>query len=254
MDTVKRVTDLYEALDNSSLTNKAELKAEVKCCIDATMHYFSVVSDEKIYFLGNAKGNPNRSSIMFMEKRRSEAHDDAINACSRVNEICREVNVDDVCDFDTNDRRKVAEFCGILAGELFFSHIDNEITLRDYLTTSDKNLLDITERPGALYYKVVMLYCVEIITYLNSTYNASIRNYQALQDLLLHQKKWKFDVGNKQYYFHGHGCSVIIEGEEICCWDFGLNEHFETDINRLNFDVYKIATTLKHWMEGDIYI
>lgn len=124
MDIVKRVDALYEALDNSSLTDKAELKAEVKCCIDAMMHYFSVVSDEKIYFLENAKGDPDRSSIVFLEKRRSEAHDDAINACSRLNEICREVNVDDVCDFDTNDRRKVAEFCGLLAGELFFSNIN----------------------------------------------------------------------------------------------------------------------------------
>ena len=51
MDIVKRVDALYEALDNSSLTDKAELKAEVKCCIDAMMHYFSVVSDEKIHFL-----------------------------------------------------------------------------------------------------------------------------------------------------------------------------------------------------------
>ncbi len=123
MNIVKRVTDLYEALDNSSLSNKAEIKAEVKCCIDAMMHYFSVVSDEKICFMGNAKGDPNRSSIMFMEKRRSEAHDDAINACSRLNEICREVGVNAVCDFDTNNRRKVAEFCGVLAGELFLSNI-----------------------------------------------------------------------------------------------------------------------------------
>lgn len=124
MDIVKRVDALYEALDNSSLTDKAELKAEVKCCIDAMMHYFSVVSDEKIYSLENAKGDPDRSSIVFLEKRRREAHDDAINACSRLNEICREVNVDVIYDFDTNDRRKVAEFCGILAGELFFSNIN----------------------------------------------------------------------------------------------------------------------------------
>ena len=107
MDIVKRVSDLYEALDNSSLTDKVELKAEVKCCIDAMMHYFSIVSDEKIYYLGNANNKPNKASIVVMEKKRSEAHDDAINACSRLNEICREVGVNAVCDFDTNDRRKI---------------------------------------------------------------------------------------------------------------------------------------------------
>jgi len=122
MNVVKRVTDLYEALDNSSLSNKAEIKAEVKCCIDAMMHYFAVVSDEKIYYLGNANNKLDKTSIMVMEKRRSEAHDDAINACSRLNEICGEVDFDSICDFDTTDRRKVAEFCGSLAGELFLSN------------------------------------------------------------------------------------------------------------------------------------
>jgi len=123
MDIVKRVDALYEALDNSALTDKAELKAEVKCCIDAMMHYFSVVSDQQLRYLGNSKNKLNISYMKGIEKLRSESHDDAINACSRLNEICREVNVDDVCDFDTNDRRKVAEFCGLLAGELFFSNL-----------------------------------------------------------------------------------------------------------------------------------
>ena len=140
MDINKRLIDLFEKLDNSDLADKAELKAEVKCCIDAMMHYFSVVSDEQLHCL--EKTNNNLTSFMMLEKKRSESHDDAINACSRINNICHEVKLDDVFDFDTTDRRKVAEACGLLAGELYFSNLDNEITLKDYVAFADRNLYD----------------------------------------------------------------------------------------------------------------
>lgn len=140
MDINKRLIDLFKKLDNSELTNKAELKAEVKCCVDAMMQYFSVVSDEQLHCI--EKTNNNLTSIMMLEKKRSKAHDDAINACSRINDICHEVKLDEVFDFDTTDRRKVAAACGLLAGELYFSNLDNETTLKDYVTFADRNLYD----------------------------------------------------------------------------------------------------------------
>ena len=249
MDIVKRVKALFEALTDNAPGNEpgnAVFKIPVKLCIDAIIRYYSVVLDEKLCCLKNAKNNSNRTYIMFMEKQRSDALDNAAYACSRLNEICREVNVDEVCDFDPTDRRKVAAACGHLASELFFSNIDNETTIKAYLTDMPLFLHDIPENPGALYYRVVMGYRDEIIAYLNNTYHVSIVHYQALRDLLTFLKKWEFYVNDKHYYFHGQGCSVIVGGEVICCWTFGLNECFETDIDRLNFDVYKIATTLNH--------
>ena len=142
MDIIARLTELFETLDKSDLPNKSELKAEVKCCIYAMMHYFSVVSNEQLHYLENPKDNLNMTSMMVLEKQRNEAHDAAINACSRINGICSEVNTEVICDFDTNDRRKVAEFCGLVAGELFFSNIGNETTLKDYLAFAYRNLYD----------------------------------------------------------------------------------------------------------------
>ncbi|WP_034450188.1 DUF3232 domain-containing protein [Butyrivibrio sp. AE2032] len=138
MDIIARLTELFETLDKSDLPNKAELKAEVKCCIDAMMHYFSVVSNEQLHYLENPKDNLNMTSMMVLEKQRSEAHDAAINACSKINEICSEVNTEVICDFDTNDRRKVAEFCGIVTGALFFSNINSMVMFGRWLQFTEK--------------------------------------------------------------------------------------------------------------------
>ena len=140
MDINKRLIDLFKKLDNSELANKAELKAEVKCCVDAMMHYFSVVSDEQLHCL--EKTNSNLTSIMMLGKKRSEAHDDAINACSRLNELCREVNVDKICDFDITDRRRVAEFCGFVVSELFYSNINCKDPMASWLSFADKTMAD----------------------------------------------------------------------------------------------------------------
>ena len=138
MDIIARLTELFETLDKSDLPNKAELKAEVKCCIDAMMHYFSVVSNEQLHYLENPKDNLNMTSMMVLEKQRSEAHDAAINACGRINEICKELDEGVICDIDTNDRRKVAEFCGLITGTLFFSNINSKETYARWLQFTEQ--------------------------------------------------------------------------------------------------------------------
>lgn len=140
MDINKRLVDLFEKLDNSDFVNKAELKAEVKCCIDAMILYFSVVSDEQLHCI--EKTNNNLTSFVMLEKKRSEAHDDAINACSRLNELCREVNVDKICDFDITDRRRVAEFCGFVVSELFYSNINCKDPMASWISFENPEVSD----------------------------------------------------------------------------------------------------------------
>ena len=102
----------------------------------------------------------------------------------------------------------------------------------------------INEQDFELYYQIVMKYCDEVFAYLNAKYNVSISDFQSLQNLLIDIRKWKFRINNKEFFFHGDGCSVMNGKEEICCWSFGLNENKEIDVNYLNYDEYKIIKTL----------
>ena len=117
MDLNKRITDLFEALPDME-------HHEAKVCIDAFIGYYTAVVNEQRYCLETPKDNLDYLHVKLLEKCRSDAHDAAINACSRLNELCREVNVEKICDFDVTDRKKVAEFCGFVLSTLFYSNIN----------------------------------------------------------------------------------------------------------------------------------
>ena len=135
MDLYKRITALFE-----SLTDKE--RHEAKACFDAILGYFLIVVNEQRYSLETPKVELNCALMNSLEKQRSEAHDAAINACSRLNELCREVNVDKICDFDINDRRQVAEFCGFVVSELFYSNINCNDPMASWLSFADKTMAD----------------------------------------------------------------------------------------------------------------
>ena len=123
---IKHITSFYKALECSEIPNKEELKREAKCCFDAIRHYVSVVSDEQFYCVEYPYEGFNAPYRKMLEKQRSEAHDAAINACSRLNEISRALNIGDFCYIDINDRKKVAGFCGYIASSLYFYNIQYE--------------------------------------------------------------------------------------------------------------------------------
>ncbi len=112
----KRITDLFESLSDNG-------RHEAKACIDAVLGYYSIVVNEQRYSLETPKDELDFAYMKVLEKQRSEAHDTAINACSRLNELCQEANVEKICDFDVTDRKKVAEFCGFVLSTLFYSNI-----------------------------------------------------------------------------------------------------------------------------------
>lgn len=104
----------------------------------------------------------------------------------------------------------------------------------------------LSEQALELYSQVVRKYCDEIFSYLKTHYGACFSDFQGLQGFLIYIRQWRFYVNDKEFLFHGCGCSVYVGKEEICCWDFGLNENLEHDLHSLQHDEYKIKTTLNH--------
>lgn len=143
MNTTKQIEGLYKALNDSELPNKEELKREAGCCINSLIDYFHTVVDEQLYYSSTTVDERNSFIMKQKDEQRSEKHDACIRACSRINEVCRMLKFSEIFDFDMKDRRKVAATCGLIAGELFFSNLNNEGTLKDYLTFADRNIHDL---------------------------------------------------------------------------------------------------------------
>lgn len=135
MNLNKRITNLLGSLPDNE-------RHEAKVCFDAIVGYFLIVVNEQRYSLETPKVELNCAFMKVLEKQRSEAHDAAINACSRLNELCCEVNVDKICDFDITDRRRVAVFCGFVVSGFFYSNINSKDPMASWLSFADKTLAD----------------------------------------------------------------------------------------------------------------
>lgn len=129
MDLIKQLTELFEALPDKEMV-------DVNVCLDAFVgYYLSVVIQQRDYLVTpTPKDECDIGLCKIREKSRSNAHDAAINACSRLNELCKEVNVEMICDFDVTDRKKVAEFCGFVLSTLFYSNINCKDPVTSWLS------------------------------------------------------------------------------------------------------------------------
>lgn len=131
MDLIKRLMELYKALP-------IDKRPESIACIETIKIYSVLVVEEQLGFLGTFHPEEGISyhDTRFWNKLRSDAHDAAINACSLLNELCREANVDKICDFDVTERKKVAEFCGFVLSSLFYSNINCKDPVTSWLNFS----------------------------------------------------------------------------------------------------------------------
>lgn len=131
MDLISRFTELLRVIP-------ADDFHEAIVCFETLKVYSVLVVNEKLNFLTSfdyAEGIC-LADMRFWEKYRSDAHDAAINACSRLNELCQEANVEKICDFDVTDRKKVAEFCGFVLSSLFYSNINCKDPMASWLSFS----------------------------------------------------------------------------------------------------------------------
>ena len=131
MNLNKRITDLFESLPDNE-------RHEAIVCFETLKVYSELVVNEKLNLLTSFDYEEGicLADMRFWEKYRSDAHDAAINACSRLNELCQEANVEKICDFDVTDRKKVAEFCGFVLSTLFYSNINCKDPMASLLSFS----------------------------------------------------------------------------------------------------------------------
>lgn len=131
MDLIKRLTELFKALPANECR-------EAMVCVETLNTYSVLVVKERFSFLTTFHYEERISlkDTKFWNKYRGDAHDAAINACSRLNELCQEANVDKICDFDVTDRQKVAEFCGFVLSTLFYSNINCKDPVTSWLSFS----------------------------------------------------------------------------------------------------------------------
>ena len=137
MNLNKRITDLFESLPDNE-------RHEAIVCFETLKVYSELVVNEKLNLLTSFDYEEGicLADMRFWEKYRSDAHDAAINACSRLNELCQEANVEKICDFDVTDRKKVAEFCGFVLSTLFYSNINCKDPMASWLSFADKTMAD----------------------------------------------------------------------------------------------------------------
>ena len=124
---------LCEAIYKSDLPNKSDLMNEFNVCVTYIDEYFDIVMREQEYYSTTPKEEQRKSELYLPDERRRFAHDRCVSACAHLNEICSQLGIENICDFDTDDRRKVAEFAGYIISMFYFTNINTNDPMTDWL-------------------------------------------------------------------------------------------------------------------------
>ena len=124
---------LCEAIDKSDLTYKKKYRTEILGIVFDLGEYFYNVVAQQMYFYTTPADERDDNIMKLDDERRRDCHDRCIYSCERLNEICSELGVEKICNFDTNDRRKVAEFCAYAYITLYCSNIICSEQMTDWL-------------------------------------------------------------------------------------------------------------------------
>jgi len=52
-----------------------------------------------------------------------------------LNMMCSSLNIDNICDFDLEDRAKVAQFCGYIVSSLYFGNIRKDDEVDEWMSS-----------------------------------------------------------------------------------------------------------------------
>ena len=151
---------LCEAIYKSDLSNKSDLMNEFNYSVNCFDEYFDTVLQEQWYYSTTPKEEQRKHDIYGTDERRRFAHDDCVSACAHLNEICSQLRIENICDFDTSDRRKVAEFAGYIICMSYFTNINTNEQMTEWLdkcpyekhpsnentTVSDTEVLAVAEK------------------------------------------------------------------------------------------------------------
>ena len=117
------VTKLFEAVEALELAEKNDIKRKIVSCIDMLERYYQIVISEEMYYSSSPVENLNVTMLKTYDSSRRSAHDECIAACKRLNEICAILNIEKICKVNVEDRTQVAQFCGCIISNLYFSNI-----------------------------------------------------------------------------------------------------------------------------------
>ena len=133
------VTKLFEALEASELAKKDEIKRKIVSCIDMLERYYQIVIREEMYYSSRPVEKLNVTMLKTYDSRRRSAHDECIAACKRINEICAILSIEKICNVNVEDRTQVAQFCGYIISNLYFSNIRCDEDLIKWLDSCPLN-------------------------------------------------------------------------------------------------------------------
>ncbi len=133
------VTKLIEALEASELAEKDEFKRKIVSCIDMLERYYQIVIREEMYYSSRPVEKLNVTMLKTYDSRRRSAHDECIAACKRINEICAILSIEKICNVNVEDRTQVAQFCGYIISNLYFSNIRCDEDLIKWLDSCPLN-------------------------------------------------------------------------------------------------------------------
>lgn len=117
------VSYIFESIEAADKGNKEELRRDACECVNKIIAYYYAVVNEAVYYSATPAEKLNTGMVKSYDERRREAHDDCILACARLNEICDLLGISKLCNFNTNDRRRVARFCGSFVRSLYYGNI-----------------------------------------------------------------------------------------------------------------------------------
>ena len=133
------VTRLFEALEASELTEKDVLRKKIVLYIVLLERYYQTVIREEIYYSSMPVEEFNATMVNAYDSSRRAAHDECVAACKRLNEICAILNIEKICKVDVEDRAQVAQFCGYIVSNLYFSNIRCDEDLIKWLDSCPLN-------------------------------------------------------------------------------------------------------------------
>ena len=126
---------ILDAIDNSDAENKDKMKNEVWSCVLVFITYFRCVVGENFYYSSTPKEEQRAVDMIIRDRQRRSEHDLCVYDCTILNMICSSLNIDNICDFDLEDRAKVAQFCGYIVCSLYFGNIKEDEAVNEWLSS-----------------------------------------------------------------------------------------------------------------------
>lgn len=129
------LTYIFDAIDKSDTENKDKMKSEVWSCVFDFIAYFECVVREYFYYSSTPKEKQRAVDMIIRDRQRRSKHDLCIYDCTMLNMICSSLNIGNICDFDLEDRTKVAQFCGYVVCSLYFGNIKEDVAVNEWMSS-----------------------------------------------------------------------------------------------------------------------